>query len=138
MNLCTWTRVKIDELSTMEQEHIFEAWKIDSKARHVDSFLDEEWLLSCDFIDSISCNTPRPDPAGPTRGALPIFRTFKIRKLVEKVKKRMQGRAFDAKGKGKAAEALKRPRRNTPRFNQGTIAVPNAFLKTGPSKRARM
>ncbi|KAL5766465.1 hypothetical protein ACOSP7_017082 [Xanthoceras sorbifolium] len=50
----------------------------------------------------------------------------------------MQGRASDAKGKGKAAEALKRPRRNTPRFNQGTIAVPNAFLKTGPSKRARI
>ncbi|KAL5809465.1 hypothetical protein ACOSQ3_030156 [Xanthoceras sorbifolium] len=29
-------------------------------------------------METFSCNTPRLDPAGPTRGALPVFRTFKI------------------------------------------------------------
>ncbi|KAL5764470.1 hypothetical protein ACOSQ2_017064 [Xanthoceras sorbifolium] len=35
----------------------------------------------------------------------------------------MQGRAIDAKGQGKAVGASKKPRRNVPRFNPGTIVV---------------
>ncbi|KAL5764755.1 hypothetical protein ACOSQ2_017349 [Xanthoceras sorbifolium] len=50
----------------------------------------------------------------------------------------MQGRASDAKGKGKAFEASKRPMRNTPRFNRETIAVLDDLLKTDPSNWARV
>ncbi|KAL5781811.1 hypothetical protein ACOSP7_006840 [Xanthoceras sorbifolium] len=52
--------------------------------------------------------------------------------------KRMQGKTSCARGKGKAVETSKRPRRKVPRFNRGTIQVPEDFLKTGPSKWARM
>ncbi|KAH7573280.1 hypothetical protein JRO89_XS03G0106200 [Xanthoceras sorbifolium] len=42
----------------------------------------------------------------------------------------MQGKTSCARGKGKVVETSKRPRRKVPRFNRGTIQVPEDFLKT--------
>ncbi|KAL5834957.1 hypothetical protein ACOSQ3_014547 [Xanthoceras sorbifolium] len=50
----------------------------------------------------------------------------------------MYGRATDAKGKRKVGEASKKPKRNVPRFNRGTISIPEDFIRTTPLKRARM
>ncbi|KAL5787753.1 hypothetical protein ACOSP7_004702 [Xanthoceras sorbifolium] len=123
---CIWKHVEFEELSPAEQKHISEAWKIGGEARHVDSLLHEEWLLSCGFIDKIS-----------NRRAINIRRNKeKNSKLIEKVKGRMQGIAFDPSGKGKAV-ATKKPRRNAPKFNRVTIPIPNTF-KVGGFKRARV
>ncbi|KAL5744529.1 hypothetical protein ACOSQ2_027645 [Xanthoceras sorbifolium] len=50
----------------------------------------------------------------------------------------MQGRAIDAKGKGKAGEASKKRRRNVPKFNRGKISVSKDFIRTGSLMRARV
>ncbi|KAL5766214.1 hypothetical protein ACOSP7_016831 [Xanthoceras sorbifolium] len=50
----TWEQMEYNKLSPKEQEHITEAWKVDSEAKHVDSLLDNEWLLACGFIPKIS------------------------------------------------------------------------------------
>ncbi|KAL5747329.1 hypothetical protein ACOSP7_024326 [Xanthoceras sorbifolium] len=118
-----WERVQLNDLSTKEHKQIEAARKLGSVNRHV----DDELLHIFGFV-------PRPSH----RRLISFQRNReKKRKLVQKAKGIIQGKALETVGKGKATMASKKLKKVLPKFGRW-VTIPESFLKIVPTKRPKI